>query len=257
MLVSSLVVYNDYLSVVSSQSDIVLSALLVDNLNSHVFTVDNDLIMFDNPFCLLWQPGFYHGFASLDLFMWRRHLAFRLREICNWQVRWCGWSWMILDDPLQIDRSLFCGHKICVDLAHILYTAQSVQYVYNNIYNSVDKWLIIDVYFILSLYMYNLYIYVHIRRISTSVHGTGEAPQNGSSCLYHVPAMIHCCLVAGKAWPLLKGWNQQVKMTKTSLPSCFVCIVCHTLPVYRFFACFFCHKRISMNLCILHDINAG
>ena len=67
---------------------------------------------------------------------------------------------MILDDPLQIDRSLFCGHKICVDLAHILYTAQSVQYVYNNIYNSVDKWLIIDVYFILSLYMYNLYIYI-------------------------------------------------------------------------------------------------
>ena len=41
MLVSSLVVYNDYLSVVSSQSDIVLSALLVDNLNSHVFTVDH------------------------------------------------------------------------------------------------------------------------------------------------------------------------------------------------------------------------
>ena len=38
---------------------------------------------------------------------------------------------MIQDDPLQIDRSLFCGHKICVDLAHILYTAQSVQYVYN------------------------------------------------------------------------------------------------------------------------------
>ena len=41
MLVSSLVVYSDYLSVVSSQSDIVLSALLVDTLNSHVFTVDN------------------------------------------------------------------------------------------------------------------------------------------------------------------------------------------------------------------------
>ena len=93
--------------------------------------------------------------------------------------------------------------------------------------------------FFLYICIIYIYIYVHIRRISTSVHGTGEAPQNGSSCLYHVPAMIHCCLVAGKAWPLLKGWNQQVKMTKTSLPSCFVCIVCHTLPVYRFFACFF------------------
>ena len=49
--------------------------------------------------------------------------------------------WMIQDDPLQIDRSLFCGHKICVDLAHILYTAQSVQYVYN-IYIYIDLWFV-------------------------------------------------------------------------------------------------------------------
>ena len=138
MLVSSLVVYNDYLSVVSSQSDIVLSALLVDNLNSHVFTVDH---VWQSFLLVMTAPVIYHGFASLDLFMWRRHLAFRLREICNWQVRWCGWSRMIQDDPLQIDRSLFCGHKICVDLAHILYTAQSVQYVYN-IYIYTDLWFV-------------------------------------------------------------------------------------------------------------------
>ena len=54
MLVSSLVVYSDYLSVVSSQSDIVLSALLVDNLNSHVFTVDTlwlfNIAMENGPF---------------------------------------------------------------------------------------------------------------------------------------------------------------------------------------------------------------
>ena len=136
MLVSSLVVYNDYLSVVSSQSDIVLSALLVDNLNSHVFTVDH---VWQSFLLVMTAPVIYHGFASLDLFMWRRRLAFRLREICNWQVRWCGWSRMI--------RCRLTGHFSVVTkfawtlhIYCILHSLYSTCIIYIYIY--IDLWFV-------------------------------------------------------------------------------------------------------------------